>query len=150
MSKTIFEFISDVFEKKTPWNSLSETDKKSYNSYMMNRWISMNPDYIDFINMIQPYTIGVLAPRESYKLLQGILPQSKLFVKYIKAESTNSKDFNDNLISFIANKMQWSEYQTVQHLSFIMKMENGNECIKEFVCTYGYDEKSLKKEFGLK
>ena len=150
MSKTIFEFISDVFEKKTPWSVLSESDRKSYNSYMMNRWISMNPDYIDFINMIQPYTIGVLAPRECYKLLQGILRNTKFFVKYVKGETTKSKDFNDSLVSFIANKMKWSEFQTVAYLNFILKMENGNDTIKEFVAAYGYDDKSLKKEFGLK
>lgn len=150
MSKTIFEFISDVFEKKTPWNSLSESDRKSYNSYMMNRWISMNPDYVDFINMIQPYTIGVLTPRESYKLLQGVLPDKKFFVKYVKADGTNLKGFNDNLIEFVAKVMKWSEYQTVNYLNFILKMENGLECIKDFISTYGYDDKSMKKEFGLK
>lgn len=149
MSKSIFEFISDIFEKKTPWDDLSESDKKSFNTYMLNRWISMNPDYTEFINMIQQYSIGILNPREVYKLYQDILPKSKFYVKYVKGDEVN-KDFNDSLIEFMADKMEWSQYRTVQYLELLKIIDTGNILLKEFIGKYGVDAPTLKKQFGLK
>jgi len=149
MSKSIFEFISDIFEKKTPWADLTESDRKSFNTYMLNRWISMNPDYTEFINMIQQYSIGVLNAREVYKLYQDILPKTKFYVKYVKGDGVN-KDFNDNLIEFIANKMEWSQYRTVQYLELLKMLDTDNNILKEFIGKYGFDAPTLKKQFGLK
>ena len=62
--KSIFDYINDIFYNKPNWEEYSETEKKSFNSFMMNRWISMSPDYISVINYLQQYTIGILSNRE--------------------------------------------------------------------------------------
>ena len=71
-AKTIFDHLSGITDKKTPWDKLSEVDRKSFSPYMINRWLSMNPNYLDLVNELQQYTIGQLDARETYTLYYEI------------------------------------------------------------------------------
>jgi len=42
--KTIFNILADLTYKKTNSNKYTEGDWKAYNTYMVNRWLSMNSD----------------------------------------------------------------------------------------------------------
>jgi len=46
-ARNIFEHISGITDKKTPWDVLSDADKKSFTPYIINRWLSMNIDFIE-------------------------------------------------------------------------------------------------------
>ncbi len=65
---TIFDHLAGITYKKTPWESLSEADRKSFSPYLINRWLSMNEDLIEYVDAFQQYTIGPLSVREVYKL----------------------------------------------------------------------------------
>ena len=51
--KTIFDYFNDIFRDKTPWEDFDEIEKKNFNSYMTQRWLSMRMDYLPIINEIQ-------------------------------------------------------------------------------------------------
>ena len=57
---TLFDHLANITWKKKPWSELSESDQKSFTPYLINRWLSMNPDYIEIVDMFQQYTIGPL------------------------------------------------------------------------------------------
>jgi hypothetical protein len=54
---TIFDWLNEISYNKRPWSSFNNEDRESFNSYMINRFISMKKDYIDFVNTIQKYPI---------------------------------------------------------------------------------------------
>ena len=83
---TIFDHISGVTDKKTPWSKLSVLDRKSFSVYLVNRWLSMNMDFIETVNELQKYTIGQISSAETYKLYFDILPKQKQLNKYIKGK----------------------------------------------------------------
>jgi hypothetical protein len=58
-AKSLFEHLSGIKEKKVKWDTLSEMDKKSFEPYMINRFLSMNIDLLPIINILQKYTIGI-------------------------------------------------------------------------------------------
>jgi len=67
-AKSLFDHLSGITDKKVSWDSLSEVDRKSFSPYMVNRFLSMNMDFIELVNEFQKYTIGELSNREVYKL----------------------------------------------------------------------------------
>ena len=67
-AKTIFQHLSGIKEKKETWESLSDSDKKSFSPFIINRWLSMNMELLPIINILQKYTIGLLKPKEVYKI----------------------------------------------------------------------------------
>ena len=91
-AKTIFQHLSGIKEKKESWESLSEMDKKSFTPFIINRWLSMNMDLLPIINVLQKYTIGLLTPRDVYKLYLDFLPKKKTFDKYIKGKKDGTND----------------------------------------------------------
>ena len=91
-AKSLFDHLGGITYKKDKWESLSEVDRKSFDMYMVNRFLSMNLDYIEFVNEIQQYTNGQLKSRELYKVYSDVLPKKKSFDKYIKSKSESKWD----------------------------------------------------------
>ena len=78
---TIFDHLSNITDKKVPWSTLNDVDRKAFSVYLINRWLSMNMDFIEIVNELQKYTIGQLSPAETYKLYFDVLPKQKQFNK---------------------------------------------------------------------
>ena len=43
---TLFKWIDELFTKKRPWDSFSEEEQKKFSPFMVNRYLSMNNDYL--------------------------------------------------------------------------------------------------------
>jgi len=76
---TIFDFIDGITHKKKEWSRWSDTDQSKFSVFIVNRWLSMRQDLIELVNELQTYTIGVLRPRETYRLYHEILPATTDF-----------------------------------------------------------------------
>jgi hypothetical protein len=99
---TIFDQLANLTHKKVAWNELSEMDQKSFSPYIINRWLSMNPDYIELVDMLQQYTIGLLDKKQVYQLYYELLPKVKTFSKYIKGKKGNK--YQPELVKFICDR----------------------------------------------
>ena len=53
---TIFDWLNQISYDKRSWSSFNNEDRESFNPYMINRFISMKGDYIDFVNTIQKHS----------------------------------------------------------------------------------------------
>jgi hypothetical protein len=148
-TKGIFDFLNCLFVTKTKWDDLSELDKKAFNPYMINRFISMHPDYISIVNYLQQYTITGMNPREVYKLYLDLLPKQKFFAKYIKAKNDESEKFAPKLVEFLSTQEQWSKDETIDNLSFITSMTEGNAILKDYLKLYGIGADEAKKVYKI-
>ena len=83
---TIIDWINQLLVHKKSWESFSETEQKSFNAFIINRWLSMDRDFIGVVNLFQRFSIGLLKPREVYKWYCDVLPKGKRFNKYIKGK----------------------------------------------------------------
>ena len=72
---TLFDHLANITWKKKPWSELSETDQKSFSPYLINRWLSMNINYIELVDMFQQYTIGPLNKKHVYELYFDFMPK---------------------------------------------------------------------------
>ena len=135
---TIFDWINEILVSKKHWNEFTEDEQKKFSPFIINRWLSMEPEFIEIVNYFQKYSIGTLEPREVYKWYCNILPRGKRFNKYIKGKK--EKKYDKELIDIITSHFEYSKLQTQEHLGLINKEE-----LKEILEKYGKDKKTIKR-----
>ena len=134
---TIFDFVDGVTSKKKEWSKYSETDQSKFSPFIVNRWLSMRQDLVEIINELQTYTIGLLKPRETYRLYHALLPANKSFAKYVKGKKDDK--FTDKLIAQIAEHYQVSKTEAADYAELL----NQDSCTR-LLALYGYTEAEIK------
>lgn len=138
---SLFDHLSFITDKKVSWDSLSEVDKKSFSSYMVNRFLSMNSNFIELVNEFQKYTVGQLESREVYKLYSDILPKQKQFNKYIKGKKADK--YNPELVELLSKHYLISEREVLIYLD--LYFETSLDTLKEIAKKYGKSDKEISK-----
>ena len=146
-SKSIFDFLNDLTFNKVAWNDQLESDRKKIQPYMMNRWFSMHSDYLDLISECQSITDS-LTTKQYYQFYLDLLPKKKFYTKYVSNKSDKDKKY-DKAIAFLSDKLKISEKQMEEYFEILFEIPGGFSQLKEEIMKYGYDEKSVSKEFGL-
>ena len=147
-AKSIFDFLSCLTDKKTPWSKLSDMDKKAFSPFMINRWLSMSPELIELVNDFQQYTIGVLSKQHVYELYFEVLPKKKMFAKYIKG--AGSDKYNSSLVEFVAEAHQVSTREALDYVDILLSTPTGKEFIVELLKKYGKTDAEIKKLLSAK
>jgi hypothetical protein len=131
----IFDWLNQITYNKQPWNSFTEEDKKSFEPYMIHRFLSMNPEYIEFVNLVQtfPYT----DKEKIYNIYLYMIPKKKMFLKYIKS---SLKKKQEKLLRYIASYYECSLGEANEYIDILR--ENG---VKDILNKMGVDEKEQKK-----
>ena len=138
---TIFDHLAGITDKKRDWSKLSEADRKSFSPYIVNRWLSMNMELIEIVDMFQQYTISELDTKHVYQLYHEILPKQRFFSKYIKGKAEDK--FNKELIEIVASHYQVSRREAFEYIA--MLQDSNPKAITELLRKYGKDEKEIKK-----
>jgi len=135
---TIFDWVNQILVHKKHWNDFTEDEQKKFSPFIINRWLSMESEFIEIVNYFQKYAIGTLEPREVYKWYCEILPKGKRFNKYIKGKK--DKKYDSELISLLTHHFECSKVEVKQHLKLIDKIE-----LTEILEKYGKDKKTIKR-----
>ena len=135
---TIFDWINQILVKKTHWNEFTEDEQKKFSPFIINRWLSMDKDFLEIVNYFQKYSIGTLEPREVYRWYCDILPKGKRFNKYIKGKK--DKKYDKELLDIIIKHFECSNIQARENLELI----NKNDLI-QILQMYGTDKKTIKR-----
>ena len=131
---TIFDWLNEISYNKRPWSSFSSKDHDSFNSYMINRFISMKEDYIDFVNIIQKYSLN---KKSLYNYYCQLIPKRKTFFRYIKPKKST---LNSNLITILAKYFELSEREIKDNYQLI-----GKDLSQNILQNIGIDDKQIKK-----
>ena len=126
---TIFDWINQMLVTKKHWDEFTEDEQKKFSPFIINRWLSMDKDFLEVVNIFQKYSIGTLEPREVYKWYCDILPKGKRFNKYVKAKN---KKYDKKMIDIISNHFEVSKKETKIYVDLLDKNE-----IKEIYKMYG-------------
>jgi hypothetical protein len=131
----IFDWLKQITYEKQSWDSFTEEDKVSFNPYMIHRFLSMNPEYIEFVNLIQniPYT----EKEKIYKLYLYMIPKKNMFLKYIKSTKTKTRE---ELLQHLASYYECSLREADEYYHMLH-----NDTIKGILKKRGIDDKEIKK-----
>lgn len=129
-----YQFVDILTVSKRPWADLSAGERKAFTPYMVNRFLSMNPELIEVVNFMQLHTIP---PQQVYQLYSGFLPSQKTYHKYIKKSKENT---NGALLKILAEVYRLSQREITEYLNIIPE-----EKIKKLLVGKGYSQKEIKK-----
>lgn len=144
MAKSLFDHIKAVTQFQDPnyWDKLEESDKKTWSNYMVHRFLSMNPDWIEVLSEIQPYT-QVLEPKQLYLSLIGIIPKGRYFLKYTKGKKDNK--YESWLVDLLIQDFMCSSKEAEDYCEILYSTKEGRENIKYICEKYGIDKKQITK-----
>ena len=135
---TIVEWVNQILMYKTPWENFDESDHKTFSPFIVNRWLSMDNDFIEIVNFFQKYSIGLLEPRDTYKWYCDVLPKGKRFNRYIKGKK--QKKYDKELVEIVCKYFEISKKECIEYIELMDK-----EQLKSLLGLYGKEPKQIKK-----
>tara|TARA_R100000664_G_C2743897_1_gene132015 strand:+ start:406 stop:834 length:429 start_codon:yes stop_codon:yes gene_type:complete len=135
---TIVEWINQILVHKTPWENFDESEQKTFSPFIVNRWLSMDNDFLEIVNFFQKYSIGLLDPKDTYKWYCDVLPKGKRFNRYIKGKK--QVKYDKDLISVVCKHYETSKKECVEYIELLKKSE-----LISMLELYGKEPKQIKK-----
>ena len=135
---TIFDWINQINYEKKSWDSFSEAEQKSFKTFIINRWLSMDEELIQIVNYFQKYSIGLLEPRDTYMWYRDIIPKKKRFNKYIKGKK--AMKYDSELITTICKYYETSKNECIEYIEMMYKKQ-----LISILELHGKEPKQIKK-----
>jgi hypothetical protein len=143
-AKKLFDHINAITTEQNPnyFDKLSEEDLKSWSNFMINRFLSMKPEWVELIATLLPLT-QTLQPKEMYKLYISVIPKGKYYLKYIKGKG--EEKYEDFLVELIKKEFVCSEKEANDYIEVLYSSREGRDNIKYICEKYGTDKKQITK-----
>ena len=132
----LFSWIDELFVKKRPWDSFSEAEQKKFSPFMVNRYLSMNNDFLPIVNHFQKLTIEAMPPSAVYRFYCSLLPKKKTYLKYLSGKKNKT---NEKVVPFIQKYFEVSKLQASEYYNLMTTVD-----IKFLVKKYGKTDKEIK------
>ena len=132
--KNIFDWLKAINTTKPPVESFTDKDWEVWNSYMIHRFLSMNPDYIEIVNYVQDFP-----PQEKrmiYNVYREFVPKNNKWSKYIKSKV---KQPNKDLVNHIKDNFQCSIKEAKEYINILATTE-----ISRILTNRGLNKKEIK------
>ena len=125
-----FDHIKNLHTKQRRWEDFNDEEKKSFNVFIINKGLSMNPNYLEIVNMVQNFTglNQVLSQKEVFNIYFKLLPNKFRFYKWIKGEKTK-KDKEKS--EYLAMHFKVSTREAYDYLRILDK-KTINKIIKNY------------------
>ena len=125
-----FDHIKNLHTKKRTWNDFNDEEKKSFNVFIINKALSMNPNYLGIVNMVQNFTglNQILSQKEVFNLYYSLLPTKFKFYKWIKGEKTKKEK---EKAEYLAMHFKISTREAYDYLKILDK-KTVNQIIKNY------------------
>ena len=142
--KTLFDHINHIREKKNEkyFDTLTDEDKKTFEHYMINRFLSMDINLVEVVDELQKHSVG-MKPKDYYRVLREVVPQGRAFHKYIK--SAKEEKNNSELVSVISEHFEVSKLNADEYIDLFKSTSEGTTELEELCTKYGKELKEVKK-----
>ena len=133
--KDLWGWLNEITLYKTPVENISEESWDKWNSYVVNRYVSMDIRYIELANYVQ--TIPYDNKQQLYQIYREIIPKSKVFLKYLKSRT---KKKPATLIEYVAKHFECGLGEAEEYIDILR--DHGTRSI---LYKMGMDEKEVEK-----
>lgn len=131
----LYGYIDSICFKKSKWENLPANQKiAGDNKFIVNRFLSMEPEYIDLVNYIQSYDIPT---KNLYKIYSQIIPKQKFKNKYLKKEKSV---YSEKILSIVSSYYQCSIKEAKEYVNIL-----GENKVEQILTDFGYDKQEIKK-----
>lgn len=140
----LFDHLNMIKKGKDPdyWETLSDSEKKSFSTFMIERFLSMNPEFTPIISQIKPFTYH-MEDRHVYRLYADLLPYDPKYWEYIS--NKNKERYPKWIVERLANHFEVAYDEVRNYIDIYLSMENGKEEIKKILRMYGMEDDKIKE-----
>ena len=140
--KSLFDHIKQITDVQNPnyWDEISDDDKKSWSNYMVNRFLSMKMDWVEFVNEVQRYP---LQPKELYKVYTDILPKKRQWLKYVKGDK--KMKYPNWVYEIVSKHLQCSLREAKEAVETYEMSYGGQAELVDILIKYGKTEDECRK-----
>jgi hypothetical protein len=114
----IFDHLKNITTQKGDF-----LGEEGWNNWMVNRYLSMDQDYCEVVNIVQKNTWQI-KPEHLYNLYKDIIPKQYVFLKYIKAK--NKVDYKKDEIEAVQQYFEVSGREAKEYIKMLPKDELTN------------------------
>jgi hypothetical protein len=133
--KNVFDWLKEINSTKSHPDTFTNQDWDIWNSYMVHRFLSMNPDYIELANEVQ--ALPPSNKKQIYSIYREYIPKNNKWSKYVKS---SSKEFDKDLVLQLKKHFNVSAREIKDYLKILDKKE-----IQSILNKQGLEEKEIKK-----
>ena len=140
--KNLFDHINAITSQQHSnyWDEITDEDKKSWSNYMVNRFLSMKMEWIEFVNEVQKYP---LKPKELYKVYTDILPKKRQWLKYIKGDK--EMKYPKWVYEIVSKHLQISLREASDAVDMYELSHGGQAELTDILIKYGKTEEEIRK-----
>ena len=140
--KNLFDHINAITSQQhsNNWDEITDEDKKSWSNYMVNRFLSMKMEWVEFVNEVQKYP---LKPKELYKVYTDILPKKRQWLKYIKGDK--EMKYPKWVYEIVAKHLQISLREASDAVDMYELSHGGQAELIDILIKYGKTEQEIRK-----
>lgn len=140
----LFDHVKHIrqVQSKDYISTLSESELKSFNHYMILKAISMDPAMVNIVSILYRY-FDKIPTNRFYQLLIDIVPKSSKFYPWIK--NGKKKKYNSQLLYVISKNYEVSNIQSVKYLDILTKDDDGISTLVDICRAYGLDDEEIER-----
>jgi len=141
---SLFDHLNAITAEQDPkyFDKLTESDLRSWSNFMINRFLSMKPEWVELVATLLPLT-QTLEPKQMYELYINVIPKGKYYLKYIKGKGEDK--YEQFLVELVKKEYMCSEQQANDYIDILYSTREGREHIK-YVCEkYATPKKDIAK-----
>jgi hypothetical protein len=133
--KNVFDWLKEINFTKSHPDTFTNQDWDIWNSYMVHRFLSMNPEYIELVNEVQ--SLPPSNKKQIYSIYREYIPKNNKWSKYVKS---SSKEFDKDLVLQLKKHFNISVREIKDYLKILDKKE-----VQSILNKQGLEEKEIKK-----
>ncbi|MFA5152698.1 MAG: DNA polymerase clamp loader subunit A [Clostridia bacterium] len=142
-TKGLFDHINGLTASDPKYfKKLSDSEKKSFSIYMVNRVLSMHPDLIEAVNYFQKFN-HMLDSEIVFRLYYDILPKKRMYLKYVKA--MHEVKYNKDIVDFLVMHYRISTDEAKDHLKIYLSNDFYKTELIRLLQAYGYDLQKIQE-----
>jgi hypothetical protein len=90
-----FEWLKQITVEKREWSSFTEEEQSGFNSFIINKALSFNKNYIQIVEMAMLYP---MPPDKLYDFYKDVIPKKPMWNKWVKPNTS----WNDEELQLLA------------------------------------------------
>jgi hypothetical protein len=114
--KDLFGWLEEITQHKSPIENISLESWEKWNTFMIHKYLSMSPDYIELVNYIQkiPYD----KKQQIYSIYREMLPKRKVYLRWI---GSKKKTQNKPVAEYIAKYFECGVGEAEEYMDILRK-----------------------------
>ena len=116
----VIDILSLLENKQFEWNELAEDVQKSYDQFIINRFVSSKIQYVNVLAEVARYK---MSNEQHYNLIKDLIAQQKHYFNYkaYKKEKDNSLD--DLLIFALKKELEVGKREAESYIEFLSETD---------------------------